>query len=168
MTTTMTEIQIPIDAAGVIDLLARHPLPLAMNQIEVIEDGVIRFRPGDPLRFSFSFCGAQIGAVCTLASDKMTVALEAELGPLPYSVQSVSARQGIIAMLGEQGAVDGRFELAARNMIQFRGQVTVDRPFTPAGLVTELTAYMVEMMPQFERLAEILAPTTRAQVGPAA
>ena len=166
--TTMPEIELPFDAASVIDLLARHPLPLAMNQIEVIEDGLIRFRPGDPLRFTFSFCGAEIGAFCTLGTEKMTVDLDAELGPLPYSVQSASARQRIIAMLHEQPAVSGRFELGSRNMIKFRGQVSVERPFTPEGLVTEMTAYMLEMMPQFEHLAEILAPTTRAAIGPAA
>lgn len=164
--TTSSAIQMPFDPAGLIDLLARHPLPLAMNQIEVAKDGVMRFRQDDPFNFKFSFCGAQILAACRLTTETMTVALESELGPLPYSVQSVSARQGVMAMLGEHGG-HGRFELAAQNMIKFHGQVTVSRPFTPDGLVTELTAYMLECMPQFERLAEILAQATapRAAVG---
>ncbi len=157
MNANPTQVRIPIDAANVIDVLARQPLPLAMGQIAVVADGTLRVREDEPLRFSFSFGGALVSALCTVASETMTVDLSADLGPLPYSVQSVTARQGVIAMLGPQGESDGQFEIGDKNMIHFRGALAVERPFTPASLMTALTTYMMGAKPQFERLAEILA-----------
>ena len=147
-----------------IDTLANQPLPLLLNAVAVDRHGRLRRARLERMSFSFAFRGALIRADGRLADGRMTLALESDLGRLPFPPPSPAARGEVLAVLSAARTASRSFAVAANRTIRFSGNLDIRGPITQIAVLSELIAYLIGAIPVFDRLATILGPLTR---GPA-
>ena len=163
--------------AQAVELLGQQQLPLPLNTYSVDSVGNILKTERDRLSFSFTFLGTRFEASAALGgANKLKLDLIADLGPLPYSVESRMARSAVLDMVAAGEFGFGRFAIAKNQMIRVEGTVPIEQPLTPVALLTALTAFLLDLKPHLDSFAQQVssvwakahpAPLASAAAGPA-
>jgi hypothetical protein len=163
--------------AQAVELLGQQRLPLPLNTYSVDASGNILKTERDRLSFSFAFLGTRFDASAALGGvNKLNLDLTADLGPLPFSVESRMARSAVLDMVAAGEFGFGRFSIAKNQMIRVEGTVPIEQPLTPVALLTALTAFLLDLKPHLDSFAQQVttvwakahpAKLAEAAVGPA-
>lgn len=156
--------------AQAVELLGQQRLPLPLNTYSVDSGGNILKTERDRLSFSFAFLGTRFEATAALGSaHKLNLELAGDLGPLPFSVESRMARSAVLDMVAAGEFGFGRFAIAKNQMIRVEGSVPIEQPLTPVGLLTALTAFLLDLKPHLDSFAEqVTGVWAKAQPAPVA
>ena len=146
-----------------LEVLASDGLAILVDNVRIGPDGTVQRTPRQRLSFSFDFEGATFTAEARPAHGDWIIVLPAELGPLPYSAESLTARPAIQALVAAQTGSSGlRIDLDDAINLVVRGNVVVPQPVTPVALLTSMTEALLKLRPSLRRLAELLASATPA------
>ncbi len=110
----------------------------------------------DSLAFSFCYQGVDFDAEFH-ESPKAKVVLKADLGQLPYSMESPNGRrlcQHIVKAVDKMK--DGRIKLAGGHDMQLLAEAAPPKTASPAGDVAALTALVLTFSPYLDLLAQAI------------
>jgi hypothetical protein len=108
------------------------------------------------LVFRFTACGTTVQASGKISPQRLELFLEADVGPLPYSAESRAARAAAIALM--RAPPPGRIaRLDVVQRIVLGGEIVLEAPLTPIGIVAALTGWMREIQPWLTAIAPPLA-----------
>lgn len=150
-----------------IAFIAKQQLPLEFNTIVVRDDGSLeQYRPGRPVEFRFAYGGTAFAARTQSADDRPILHLSGEVGPVPYSAESIPVRRAAHALLRASWSLPHSRLIARPDArIQAVGRMPLPAPLTPGALITAATAMVLDLKPYIELLAELL-PAARSETGP--
>ncbi|HEX6979623.1 MAG TPA: hypothetical protein VF342_10010 [Alphaproteobacteria bacterium] len=144
-----------------LEMLASDGLAILIDNVEIDPDGTVRRSPRQRFSFRFDFEGATFTAEARPDRGDWIIDLTAELGPLPYSAESLAARTAIQALVAARAGSSGlHIDLDDAINLVIRGNVVVPQPVTPVALLTSITEALLELRPSLRRLAELLASAT--------
>ncbi|MGQ0662765.1 MAG: hypothetical protein ACT4P2_04095 [Pseudomonadota bacterium] len=152
-----TEAQVGSRARGAVDLLGRQPIPLPFNAIQVDADGNVTRTPRERISFGFEFGGATFTATGKIGTSRLDLVIAAELGPLPFTAESIPARRAILDLIAAGGPPTGRIALDEAQTIRIDAAVEIPEPVTPITVVTGIVEFLIAIKPHLERLGRILA-----------
>ena len=116
----------------------------------------------DRMQFSFAHAGTVFECLGTVDAGAMQVAVAADLGPLPFTAESVEARQGMRGVVeAGRNLPGGGFSITARGSIRLDGAFRVESPVSPVALISGATIFVLEAQPYLERLATYLSELDR-------
>ena len=128
----------------------------------LLDRGLLAVSPGEvgvpaPVKFTFLFYGLQFHATVEKAGESARLRLLAELGPLPFSYQSVLARRLLRQILrsSEEGA-RARFSLGPAQAMRVEAEAPLSFPLRPVMLVASTTALLVDAKPYLKMIADAL------------
>jgi hypothetical protein len=148
--------------------LARDDVPFLFDAIAVQPDGAIVHTARKTLNFSFDYHGANFLAQCRRVYGRFVVTVTADLGPLPFSAESLRARreiQHLIAMGGHGGAP--LLTIANDQAIRIESSFDLLQPVSPVVMLTAVTELLLDLKPTLARLSEILSEITPPAQGAA-
>lgn len=113
-----------------------------------------------PLKFGFQCFGIPFSAVADNSPDGAVLSLAGQIRELPYSAESVQARQNLVAIL-EAACPDAkaRFTVGERQEINIVGTTVIGPEPTPERIIAAVTAMLyplkpyVDLMDWFGRVA---------------
>ena len=142
---------------GAVRLVSGQEQSLNVASLEVDKDGQLVVRDDDrPLRFSFEFAGAPFEAEVT-AGDAPLVKLTADLGLLPYTIESPAARYWALRVIAASSRMKrGRLELDSNYAIRLRAEAPPPAQRTPVTILSTVTALLLDFKPCLELLSEVL------------
>jgi hypothetical protein len=145
----------------VLGRLARDEVPFLFDALTVAADGAIVHTPREALRFAFDYMGVIFNAVGRRRGDAFVLTISADLGPLPFSVESAEARQAIQELIGASSAlIEPRFTIGDDQMIHVEATMELAKPVSP---VTTLT---MVLKPWLARLGALLEQAARRPAAP--
>ncbi len=124
---------------------------------EVDKDGQLVVQDDDrPLRFSFEFAGAPFEAVVT-AGDAPLVKLTADLGLLPYTIESPAARHWALRVIAASKRLRrGRLEIDPDYAIRLRAEAPPPGRRNPVTILSTVTALLLDVKPCLELMGDVL------------
>lgn len=142
-----------------LQLLANQQLPVPIGSIGFDADGTLVSRSIGPLRFNFQFAGWRFDAEAESRIDGGRIDLQAVLGGLPYSIEGISRRIDVLAILeaSRRGLPNGRIEIAADRRIVYRGERTITEIPTPAVMLSAVTEMVIDAQPWLSLVCLYLA-----------
>ncbi len=139
-------------------LLARDTAPLLFDSIMVGPDGDIAHHAREKLSFCFDFLGVTFNADGRHTGDRLVMTLTADLGPLPFSAESASARHAIQELVAASASAEGSvFSLADDQTIRLFHSFDLFQPVSPVHVLTVVTEFLIRLKPWLARFAELLA-----------
>ncbi|MGE0746623.1 MAG: hypothetical protein AB7K86_15310 [Rhodospirillales bacterium] len=101
-----------------------------------------------PLRFGFQCFGIPFSAVADHAPGGPVLSLAGQIRDLPYSAESVQARQNLVAIL-EAACPDAkaRFTIGERQEISIVGSTVIGPDPTPERIIAAVTAMLYPLKP---------------------
>ncbi len=153
----------------VLALVANSHSPLQVGDIELDEDGRIRRRSGDqPLRLVFAYRGADFEARIE-TSPEARIALSAELGRIPYSMEQGDGRRVTQRIVEATADIpSGRIEVSETQDMSLMATAQPPLPLTPASVMAAITSLLLDFGPYIDLLRETIAAAERACVAAAA
>ena len=149
--------------------LARDDIPFLFDALSVGADGTVIHTPREALRFAFDYGGVSFNAVGRRNADSFRLTIEADLGPLPYSVESVQARLSIQDLIAASGSlIEPRFSIGADQTIRVETTVELLNPVSPVLTLTLVTEVLLVLKPWLERLGTLLKAAARRTSAPPA
>ena len=110
----------------------------------------------DSLAFSFCYRGVDFDAEFH-ESPKAKVVLKADLGQLPYSMESPNGRRLCQRIIETAGKLkDGRIKLAGGQDMQLVAEAAPPETENPAGDLAALTALVLTFSPYLDLLAQAI------------
>lgn len=106
--------------------------------------------------FDFTAGGARYRTRGRTHDSILALDITAELGRLPFSIQSRSARDEAMALLAAPPA-GASLRITRTSAIELDGQVTVTSDVTPVSLVAALTEWVINVQPWVSAIAAPLA-----------
>lgn len=153
---------VAVDLSSAIEAVTTQMSPLEVGSIELGEDGQIRRRADDvPLNFGFTYLGIEFTGIINTGDDA-EVTLHAELGKLPFSIESSDGRRWsrhIIALGGN--LPHGKLFLTDSQDMRLEAAWTPPSPRTPVSIIATITSLLLDFKPYLEILAEVLAPESQ-------
>src|SRR5689334_20693262 len=99
--------------------LARDDIPFLFDMLSIGPDVTVVHTRREALRFAFDYGGVSFHAVGRRNADSFTLTIAADLGLLPYSVESPQARLSIQDLVIASGSlIEPRFSIGADQMIR--------------------------------------------------
>ncbi|WP_119459682.1 hypothetical protein [Rhodospirillaceae bacterium SYSU D60014] len=150
-----------------IAFIAKQPIPIEFNTIVVREDGSVeRHIPGRPVTFQFAYLGIPFTAHTQTEDNRPVLHLKGEVGPAPYSAESISARRATHAILRASWSLPhGRLVAWPGGRISVTGRVPLPRPLTPVALISAAVSVLLDLRPYLDLLGEFLPGRAEAAVG---
>ena len=142
--------------------VARSALPLGLNAIYQTDDGVLAIPERDhPSRVRFLVEGLPFNiAVSPHAiedADGTVCQIWAEIGFVPYSVQSPERRRAVLTILRHAGAlVHARFVIDGRQRILLTSEQRRIEGMTPDDVIHQAVLMVLQGRPYLHLLAEYL------------
>lgn len=113
----------------------------------------------DPVHFSFPLKGWQISA-CLSEAGRTRLALEADLGPLPFTAEAREVRAGLQAIVeAANGHLGPVLRITDGRHIKLDISGVPDRPLTAVSLVASVTRLLAPVTPYLDLLAVFLSPS---------
>ena len=137
--------------------LARDDVPFLFDAVAVQPDGAIVHTARKSLNFSFDCLGATFAAACRRVDGQYMVTVTADLGPVPFSAESVRARrkvQHLVALGGH--AAETQMTISDDQTIRVDSSFTLLQPVSPVVMLTAITELLLALKPTLAELAEIL------------
>lgn len=106
--------------------------------------------------FDFSAGGARYRTRGRTRDSMLDLDITAELGRLPFSIQSRAARDEAMALLAVPPA-GASLRITRTSAIELDGQVTLASDITPVSLVAALTEWVINIQPWISAIAAPLA-----------
>jgi hypothetical protein len=135
--------------------LARDDVPFLFDTVAVKPDGSFEHKARQALNFSFDYHGATFGAMCRRVDGRFVVSIGANLGPLPFSAESVRARREIQDLIATS-LDEPRLTLAEDQTIHVESEFELAQPASPVVMLTAVTELLLALKPTLERLSEIM------------
>jgi hypothetical protein len=149
----------PIDPKLDLGALGERQRPVEIGTLAFGEDGTVEHRPPpSPLDFHFVYREIPFLAALRSEEDKTTLAIEADLGILPYSLEFREKRDRLLdclALLDQ--ATPGAIVLNRHKRIAYRDEVEIPQALSPVNILAYLTRLLLEAGPYLELLSEPLA-----------
>ena len=141
--------------------LSRDDVPFLFDALSVRPDGSIVHTARQSLNFSFDCHGAMFTATCCRINGQFMVTVTADLGPVPFSAESMLARRAIqdLVAMGTQQA-ETQIAITDDQTIRIESTFALLRPVSPVVMLTSITELMLALKPILARLAEILIDAT--------
>jgi len=142
---------------AILDLVTQGRSPLQVGDVAVSDDGQIYLRSGDhPLLFAFAYRGVDFEARMETA-PAARIALSAELGKLPYSMETHRGRR--LTQRIVEATVDlpgGKIEVANDQDMYLVASAQPPLPVTPASVMAAITSLLLDFRPYIDLLRESL------------
>ncbi len=155
----MTDIS-PQPTGPKVDLgaLGGRQRPVEIGTLAFGEDGTVEHRPPpSPLDFRFVYREIPFLAALRSEEEKTTLAIEADLGILPYSLEFREKRDRLLDCLALlDRAASGVIVLTRHKRIAYRDEVEIPRALSPVNILAYLTRLLLNAGPYLEILAEPL------------
>lgn len=138
--------------------LARDDVPFLFDAVAVQPDGAIVHTTRKALNFSFDCFGATFAAACRRVDGQYMVTVAADLGPVPFSAESVRARrevQDLVAVAAH--TAETRMTITDEQTIRIDSTFALLQPVSPVVMLTAIAELLLTLKPTLARLAEILA-----------
>lgn len=147
--------------------IAKQPIPIEFNTIVVREDGSVeRYSPGRPVAFQFAFLGIPFTAHTQTEDDHPILHLSGEVGPVPYSAESIPVRRATHAILRATWSLPHvRLVAWPAGRIRATGRIPLSRPLTPVALISAVASVMLDLRPYLDLLGEFLPERAKAAGG---
>jgi hypothetical protein len=151
----------------VLGRLARDDIPFLFDALAVGPDGTIIHTPREALRFAFDFQGVIFNAEGRRQGDIFVLTISADLGPLPFSVESAEARQAIQDLISASGAlIAPRFSIGGDQMIRIEAAMELAKPVSPATTLTMVTEVLLMLKPWLARIGTLLEQAVQRPATP--
>jgi hypothetical protein len=151
----------------VLGRLARDDIPFLFDALSVGPDGTIIHSPREALRFAFDFHGVIFNAVGRRQDDAFVLTMSADLGPLPFSVESAKARRAIQEVIAASGAlIAPRFTVGDDQMIRIEAVMELSKPVSPVTTLTMVTEVLLVLKPWLERIGALLEQAAKRPATP--
>lgn len=151
----------------VLGRLARDDIPFLFDALAVGPDGAIIHTPREALRFAFDFQGVIFNAEGRRQGDVFVLAISADLGPLPFSVESAAARQAIQDIVIASGAlIAPRFLIGDDQMIRIEAAMDLAKPVSPVTTLTMVTEVLLVLKPWLARIGTLLEQAVQRPATP--
>jgi hypothetical protein len=150
-------LQIKSGLRAILELVTRGHSPLQVGDIAVSDDGQICLRSGDqPLLFAFAYRGVDFEARMETAPTAR-IALSAELGKLPYSMETQRGRRltrRIVAATTDLPG--GKIVVSDDQDMSLVASAQPPLPLTPASVMATITSLLLDFRPYIDLLCESL------------
>ena len=128
-------------------LLAHGDLPLDLHSLAITEHGelVWRAKPA-PINFSFVYGGIRFAASLAEEIDAKRghLKLVGDVGPMPFSAESVSARASLVAIIeAANDSLGGVFKVSRENRILLGHEFELAAPVTAVGLIEAVAGFLL-------------------------
>ncbi len=132
--------------------------PVEIGTLAFDEDGTVEHRPPpSPLEFRFVYREIPFLAALRSEEDKITLAIEADLGFLPYSLEFREKRDCLLDCLALlDRAAPGAIHLTRHKRIAYRDEIEIPRALSSVNILAYLTSLLLNAGPYLEILAEPL------------
>jgi hypothetical protein len=152
-----------------LNFLANHPLPVELGTITVGPDGTPQSHERTVINFTFDYTGTEFAAAVEPMEDGAKLRIDADLAPMPYTAEGRDRRRDlqVIIRASRTGLKYGRLTLDRQRHIHLVSEMVLERPVTPASLVTAATRLLIAATPWIALLRHHLGPTSRAEPKPA-
>jgi hypothetical protein len=139
--------------------LGRAPLPKEIPAVSLDPEGRLTQRSPDEFRFSFAFLGAEFVGRIDGDWSAPSLCVTAELGPVPYTVESASRRRDVLTLIRAATVLThARFRISSDRQIRAAGAIRVSTPVSHARLLAALVEILLELKPHLLALRDLLAP----------
>jgi hypothetical protein len=159
----------PNSASGkAIGRLARDDVPFLFDAVAVQADGSIVHTARQTLNFSFDYHGATFVAACRRIDGRFVVTVSADLGPVPFSAESVRARRAIQHFIATAAhAAEVQMAITDDQTIRIDSSFDLLHPVSPVVMLTAITELMLVLKPTLARLGKILTDASTPVQGTA-
>jgi hypothetical protein len=124
--------------------LARDDIPFLFDALSLGSDGTIVHTARDTLRFAFDYQGVTFNAEGRRDGDRFVLALSADLGPLPFSAESLEARRMIQDLVGASNAlIAPTFSIGEDQAIRVQATLELLKPVSPVVTLTMVTELLL-------------------------
>ncbi len=149
----------PTDPKVDLGALGGRQRPVEIGTIAFGEDGTVEHRPPpSPLDFRFVYREIPFLAALRSEEEKTTLAIQADLGILPYSLEFRDKRDRLLDCLALlDRAAPGVIGLNRHKRIAYRDEIEIPRALSPVNILAYLTALLLDAGPYLELLCEPLA-----------
>lgn len=140
-----------------LDLARRELPPIEFGRLGFGTDGQVQRRCADQaIHFSFHYRGISFeGEMQPGQGGRLRLA--ADLGKLPYTVESAPARRLLRHLvLATQRSDRASFHITAAQDVLFVGETQVPAPRTPVSVVAAVTALTLDFKPFLELIEQVL------------
>lgn len=149
----------PNSASGkTIGRLARDDVPFLFDAVSVKPDGAIVHTARKALNFSFDYHGITFAAACRRVDGQFVVTVSADLGPVPFSAESIRARREILHLVATgDHAAETQVTITGDHAIRIDSSFALLQPVSPVVMLTAITELMLALKPTLAQLGEILS-----------
>ena len=137
-------------------ILGKQRLPLDLHAIAGDAAGRLGGAGRRGISFRFTYRRALL-SVRVPAGDSPLLEIHGQLGPLPFSAESASARLTLKTVLAAANEHLGETFGVVGGRIRMSGTVPMDGPVTAVGLVTALAAFLLPRKPYLSIIDSVLA-----------
>ena len=149
----------PTDPKVDLGALGGRQRPVEIGTIAFGEDGTVEHHPPpSPLDFRFVYREIPFLAALRREEEKTTLAIQADLGILPYSLEFREKRDRLLDCLALlDRAAPGAIFLDRHKRIAYRDEVEIPRALSPVNILAYLTGLLLDAGVYLELLSEPLA-----------
>lgn len=141
--------------------LARDTAPFLFDSIVVEPDGTIARRAREKLSFCFDFLGVTFNAEGRRVDDRLVMTLTANLGPLPFSAESVAARHAIQELVAASASAEGAMlSIADDQTVRIVRSFDLFQPVSPVHMLSVVIEFLIQLRPWLDRFAELLSESS--------
>ncbi|HIJ63142.1 MAG TPA: hypothetical protein HPQ04_10670 [Rhodospirillaceae bacterium] len=137
-------------------ILGNERLPLDLHAVAADAEGRLAGAKARDIAFRFTYRHIPL-SVRIRAGDSPVVEIQGQIGPMPFSAESASARVTLTAVLAAANEHLGETFRVVGGRIRISGTVAPDNPVTAVGLVTALTAFLLPRKPYLTIIDSVLA-----------
>lgn len=147
--------------------LAETAFPLELNSLSVGDDGELhRIDPrARPFGFTFECLGLRFTASTRVRQGKLWLQLAANVGPVPYTAESVDRRRDTLAIMRSASTLPhGRVGISHDRQIEISGELQLSEPLTPVHVLSAAAEIILEIKPYAALIADFIPITERRAV----
>ncbi len=150
-----TELAVKLEAIQSLAAVALSALPLGVNAIFKGADGLLAIsKPPRPSRLKFFAEELSFSLAVSPEGEDSVCQIWAEIGHVPYTVESVDRRNSVLAVLrATQGLTRARFVVENGQKILLIADSRIAGTVTPERLVYEVVQLLQEARPYLRLLA---------------
>ncbi len=134
----------------------------AVPALPDIDRPFARLSEGGTLRFGFEYYGIPFEGEVRHVNGGAAIGIRGNLGPIPYSAESVTARREVLSVLAAARDFPyGRFTTTPDKCILLDADLAAETPVTPDRLLSGVTSILLSATPLISRLATLVPPAAR-------
>jgi hypothetical protein len=139
--------------------LGKRQRPVEISTLTFDGDGTVEHRPPpSPLDFGFVYREIPFLAAIRREEEKTYIAIEADLGILPYSLEFREKRDRLLDCLALlDRAAPGAIALTRHKRIAYRDRVEIHQALTSVNVLAYVASMLLDARPYLDLLSEPLA-----------